>query len=170
MHFCYRNNTQPDIIEAMQAALLLVVKNPRGKNYQNFLTQVKLKTSRSPFFSMVYNSSAISFANTVSTHSEISKMTTIHHHNHHHHHHHHCHCHCRHQQYQHHHRNHHHHHYHCGSLCIRRCSHYILDSTLSVLSHTFDHNQNHCPSFIYLFLNPPVSTVVLSYSHTHPLS
>lgn len=51
----------------MQAALILAVKNPRGSGYENFATQVKLKTSKSPFFSMAYNKSNSSFANSVST-------------------------------------------------------------------------------------------------------
>ncbi|CAH3039755.1 unnamed protein product [Pocillopora meandrina] len=58
-----RNISKSDIPEAMQAALVLAVKNPRGSGYENFVTQVKLKTSKSPFFSMTYNKSNLAFAN-----------------------------------------------------------------------------------------------------------
>ena len=57
--FC-RNNTDTvaDIKEAMQASLIFSVKTPSGKNFEDFRTQVKLKTSQSPFNSSKYNESA----------------------------------------------------------------------------------------------------------------
>lgn len=67
LHFSFRNISKSYIPEAMQAALILAVKNPRGSGYENFATQVKLKTSKSPFFSMAYNKSNSAFANSVST-------------------------------------------------------------------------------------------------------
>lgn len=47
--------TSAAIREAMQAALVLAVKNPRGESYQSFLTEIRLKTSQSPFYSLHYN-------------------------------------------------------------------------------------------------------------------
>ena len=52
--------TQAVVKEAMQAALILTVKNPRGKSYQKFITEVKAKTSESPFYSPQYNGSEMS--------------------------------------------------------------------------------------------------------------
>jgi len=43
----------------------LAVKNPRGKSYQNFIAEVKSKTSESPFYSQHYNGSG--YTMTVST-------------------------------------------------------------------------------------------------------
>ena len=47
-----------DIQEAMQAALTFAVKTAEGKSYEDFVTQLKLKTSQSPFNSLHYNISA----------------------------------------------------------------------------------------------------------------
>ena len=52
--------TRTVIQEAMPAALILAVKNPRGKNYQNFIAEVRTKTSESPFNSQHYNRSSYS--------------------------------------------------------------------------------------------------------------
>ena len=47
-----------DIQEAMQAALIFAVKTTEGKSYEDFVTELKLKTSQSPFNSLHYNASA----------------------------------------------------------------------------------------------------------------
>ena len=44
-----------DIQEAMQAALIFAVKTTEGKSYEDFVTELKLKTSQSPFNSSHYN-------------------------------------------------------------------------------------------------------------------
>ena len=44
-----------DIQEAMQAALIFAVKTAEGKSYEDFVTELKLKTSQSPFNSLHYN-------------------------------------------------------------------------------------------------------------------
>ena len=41
--------------EAMQAALIFAVKTAEGKSYEDFVTELKLKTSQSPFNSSHYN-------------------------------------------------------------------------------------------------------------------
>ena len=46
-----------DIQEAMQAALIFAVKTTEGKSYEDFVTELKLKTSQSPFNSSYYNES-----------------------------------------------------------------------------------------------------------------
>ena len=46
-----------DIEEAMQASLVFAVKTAEGKSY-DFVTELKLKTSQSPFNSSHYNASA----------------------------------------------------------------------------------------------------------------
>ncbi|XP_068761985.1 atrial natriuretic peptide receptor 1-like [Montipora capricornis] len=53
----YRNKTkvEADVKEAMRAALILAVKTPRGDGFTNFINQVKLRTSQSPFHSDRYN-------------------------------------------------------------------------------------------------------------------
>ena len=55
-----------DIQEAMQAALIFAVKPAEGKSYKDFLTELKLKTSQSPFKSSLYNESAQNWAFRVS--------------------------------------------------------------------------------------------------------
>ena len=47
-----------EIEEAMQAALVFTVKTAEGKSYEDFVTELKLKTSQSPFNSSHYNASA----------------------------------------------------------------------------------------------------------------
>ena len=49
--------TQAVVKEAMPAALILAVKNPRGESYQNFIAEVRTKTAESPFNSQHYNRS-----------------------------------------------------------------------------------------------------------------
>lgn len=49
--------TQAVIREAMQAALILAVKNPRGESYENFIEEVRTKTAESPFNNQHYNRS-----------------------------------------------------------------------------------------------------------------
>ena len=46
-----------DIQEAMQAALIFAVKPAEGKSYNDFLTELELKTSQSPFKSSLYSES-----------------------------------------------------------------------------------------------------------------
>ena len=46
-----------DMQEAMQAALIFAVKTVEGKSYEDFVTELKLKTSQSPFNSSHYNAS-----------------------------------------------------------------------------------------------------------------
>ena len=46
-----------DIQEAMQTALIFAVKTTEGKSYEDFVTELKLKTSQSPFNSSYYNES-----------------------------------------------------------------------------------------------------------------
>ena len=46
-----------DVEEAMQAALFFAVKSAEGKSYEDFVTELKLKTSQSPFNSSHYNAS-----------------------------------------------------------------------------------------------------------------
>ena len=41
----------------MQAALVFAVKSAEGKSYEDFVTELKLKTSQSPFNSSHYNAS-----------------------------------------------------------------------------------------------------------------
>ena len=55
-----------DIQEAMQAALIFAVKTAEGKSFEDFLTQVKLKTSQNPFSSSHYNASEANWAYRVS--------------------------------------------------------------------------------------------------------
>ena len=55
-----------DIQEAMQAALIFAVKTAEGKSYEDFVTELKLKTSQSPFKSSHYNASRASWAYRVS--------------------------------------------------------------------------------------------------------
>ena len=57
--FSSRNEiiTSAVVKEAMSAALILAVKNPRGKSYENFIAEVRTKTSESPFCSQHYNHS-----------------------------------------------------------------------------------------------------------------
>ena len=42
----------------MEAALVFAVKSAEGKSYEDFVTELKLKTSQSPFNSSHYNASA----------------------------------------------------------------------------------------------------------------
>ena len=46
-----------DVEEAAQAALVFAVKTAEGKSYEDFVTELKLKTSQSPFNSSHYNTS-----------------------------------------------------------------------------------------------------------------
>ena len=55
-----------DMQEAMQAALIFAVKTAEGKNYKDFVTELKLKTSQSPFNSSYYNRSRAAWAYRVS--------------------------------------------------------------------------------------------------------
>ena len=55
-----------DIEEATQAALVFAVKTAEGKNYEDFVTELKLKTSQSPFHSSQYNTSKAAWAYRVS--------------------------------------------------------------------------------------------------------
>ena len=55
-----------DIQEAMQAALIFAVKTAEGKSYEDFVTELKLKTSQSPFNSSHYNASRAAWAYRVS--------------------------------------------------------------------------------------------------------
>ena len=55
-----------DIEEAMQAALVFAVKSAEGKGYEDFVTELKLKTSQSPFNSSHYNASATAWTYRVS--------------------------------------------------------------------------------------------------------
>ena len=59
----------------MPAALVLAVKNPRGKSYENFVTAVKAKTSESPFNSHHYNGSG--YAMSVSTFEHVEVISCI---------------------------------------------------------------------------------------------
>jgi len=64
----------------MQAALILTVKSPRGEIYRDFLTKVKLKTSKSPFNSLYYNKSAIAWGlivSIVSRHYTVNRASDI---------------------------------------------------------------------------------------------
>ena len=47
-----------DIQEAMQTALIFAVKTTEGKSYEDFVTELKLKTLQNPFNSSHYNASA----------------------------------------------------------------------------------------------------------------
>ena len=58
-----------DIEEATQAALVFAVKTAEGKSYEDFVTELKLKTSQSPFNSSHYNASRATWAYRVSTNS-----------------------------------------------------------------------------------------------------
>ena len=51
-----------DIQEAMQAALIFAMKTTEGKSYEDFVTELKLKTSQSPFNSSHYNESTTIYA------------------------------------------------------------------------------------------------------------
>ena len=42
----------------MQAALVFAVKTAEGKSYEDFVTELKLKTLQNPFNSSHYNASA----------------------------------------------------------------------------------------------------------------
>ena len=55
-----------DIQKAMQAALIFAVKTTEGKSYEDFVTELKLKTSQSPFNSLHYNESTATWAFLVS--------------------------------------------------------------------------------------------------------
>ena len=55
-----------DVEEAMQAALVFAVKSAEGKSYEDFVTELKLKTSQSPFNSSHYNTSTETWAYRVS--------------------------------------------------------------------------------------------------------
>ena len=55
-----------DMQEAMQAALIFAVKTAEGKSYEDFVTELKLKTSQSPFNSSHYNASRAAWAYRVS--------------------------------------------------------------------------------------------------------
>ena len=55
-----------DMQEAMQAALIFGVKTAEGKSYEDFITELKLKTSQSPFNSSHYNASRAAWAYRVS--------------------------------------------------------------------------------------------------------
>ena len=55
-----------DIEEATQAALVFAVKTAEGKSYEDFVTELKLKTSQSPFNSSQYNTSKAAWAYRVS--------------------------------------------------------------------------------------------------------
>ena len=55
-----------DIEEAAQAALVFAVKTAEGKSYEDFVTELKLKTSQSPFNSSHYNTSTATWAYRVS--------------------------------------------------------------------------------------------------------
>ena len=55
-----------DIQEAMQAALIFAVKTAEGKSYEDFVTELKLKTSQSPFNSSHYNTSTTAWTYRVS--------------------------------------------------------------------------------------------------------
>lgn len=55
-----------DIEEATQAALVFAVKTAEGKSYEDFVTELKLKTSESPFNSSQYNRSKEAWAYRVS--------------------------------------------------------------------------------------------------------
>ena len=55
-----------DVEEAMQAALVFAVKSAEGKSYEDFVTELKLKTSQSPFNSSHYNTSTATWAYRVS--------------------------------------------------------------------------------------------------------
>ena len=55
-----------DIQEAMQAALIFAVKTAEGKSYEDFVTELKLKTSQSPFNSLHYNTSTTAWTYRVS--------------------------------------------------------------------------------------------------------
>ena len=55
-----------DMQEAMQAALIFAVKTAEGKSYEDFVTELKLKTSQSPFNSSYYNASRTAWAYHVS--------------------------------------------------------------------------------------------------------
>ena len=55
-----------DIEEAMQAALVFAVKSAEGKSYEDFVIELKLKTSQSPFNSSHYNTSKAAWAYRVS--------------------------------------------------------------------------------------------------------
>ena len=46
-----------DIQEATQAALIFAVKTTEEKSYEDFVRELKLKTSQSPFNSSHYNAS-----------------------------------------------------------------------------------------------------------------
>ena len=50
----------------MQAALIFAVKTTEGKSYEDFVTELKLKTSQSPFNSLHYNESTVTWAFLVS--------------------------------------------------------------------------------------------------------
>ena len=50
----------------MQAALVFAVKSAEGKSYEDFVTELKLKTSQSPFNSSHYNESTATWAYRVS--------------------------------------------------------------------------------------------------------
>ena len=50
----------------MQAALVFAVKSAEGKSYEDFVTELKLKTSQSPFNSSYYNASRTAWAYHVS--------------------------------------------------------------------------------------------------------
>ena len=55
-----------DVKEAMQAALVFAVKTAEGKSYEDFVTELKLKTLQNPFNSSHYNASANTWAYRVS--------------------------------------------------------------------------------------------------------
>ena len=55
-----------DIQEAMQAALIFALKTAEGKSYGDFVTELKLKTSQSPFNSLHYNTSTTAWTYRVS--------------------------------------------------------------------------------------------------------
>ena len=50
----------------MEAALVFAVKSAEGKSYEDFVTELKLKTSQSPFNSSHYNTSTTTWAYRVS--------------------------------------------------------------------------------------------------------
>ena len=55
-----------EIEEAMQAALIFAVKTTEGKSYEDFVTELKLKTSQSPFNSSHYYTSTTTWGYRVS--------------------------------------------------------------------------------------------------------
>ena len=55
-----------DIEEATQAALVFAVKTAEGKSYEDFVTELKLRASQSPFNNSRYNRGKAAWASRVS--------------------------------------------------------------------------------------------------------